>query len=197
MAVYFDFREPWLAAAVQEITPRIEAAGYVVPENIKISCGMAPGARGSKKIMGTAVSQVASADGRRETFINPILADALAVVKVVFHEVGHHVVGVDAGHGQPFKEFCRKLGLIGKATEALPGPELTAWIEEHVLPVLGDYPHASLDPNARKKQGTRMIKLICPETGYTVRTTKKWLALGVPTSPAGCEMVIAEDEADE
>jgi hypothetical protein len=39
-----------------------------------------------------------------------------------------------------------------------------------------------------------MIKLVCPETGYTVRTTKKWLALGVPTSPAGCEMVMQGDE---
>jgi hypothetical protein len=26
-----------------------------------------------------------------------------------------------------------------------------------------------------KPQGTRMLKLVCPEDGYTVRTTAKWL----------------------
>lgn len=192
---YFDFREQWLAAGGQEITAYIEARGYRVPENVKVSCGMAPGSRGSKKVMGTAVSALASANGAHETFINPVLDDPVKVLQVLFHEYGHHVVGVDKGHGAPFKAFCKKLGLEGKATQALPGAELTAWLRDTVLPMLGAYPHASLDLDARKKQSTRMIKLVCPETGYTVRTTKKWLAHGLPTSPAGYEMVIeGEDE---
>jgi len=106
-------------------------------------------------------------------------------------------VGVEDGHGPKFKAFCSALGLTGKATEAVPGPDTRQWLEDEVLPMLGAYPHAAVDPSQRKKQGTRMIKLVCPETGYTVRTTKKWLAHGVPVSPAGCEMVVQEDEAGE
>lgn len=197
MATYFDFREPWLMALIQELTPRIEAAGYRVPDNIKVSCGMAPGTRGSKKIMGQAVSRKASAGGAAETFVNPVLADPLTVARVMVHELGHHIVGVEAGHGRAFQTYCSRMGLEGKATEALPGPELTQWIRDNVLPNLGDYPHTSVDPSARKIQATRMIKLVCPETGYTVRTTKKWLQQGLPTSPAGYEMVPCNEGAEE
>lgn len=37
--------------------------------------------------------------------------------------------------------------------------------------------------NAKKKQGTRMIKCACGECGYTVRTTAKWLEVGPPCCP--------------
>ncbi|MET9729322.1 hypothetical protein ABZZ79_01265 [Streptomyces sp. NPDC006458] len=46
-----------------------------------------------------------------------------------------------------------------------------------------------------KKQGTRMLKVVCSEDcecgGYTVRTTQKWLAMGTPRCPFGGEMEIA------
>jgi hypothetical protein len=47
------------------------------------------------------------------------------------------------------------------------------------------------------KQSTRMVKAICLEAhedealnGYTVRTTRKWIAAGVPKCPAGHDMFI-------
>ncbi|MGA4950461.1 hypothetical protein [Streptomyces lydicamycinicus] len=46
-----------------------------------------------------------------------------------------------------------------------------------------------------KKQGTRMLKVICSEDcecdGYTVRTTQKWIEIGLPSCPFGREMTVA------
>jgi hypothetical protein len=192
-----DNRESWLSHAFVLFNKRFAAQGYPLPENVKVSCGFAVGSRGGKKILGQAISQKASAAAYHETFISPTIDDPVLVLGVGVHEYGHHAVGVEAGHGPKFKAFCAAVGLEGKATQALPNSALTAWLRDEVLPLLGAYPHAAVDPSQRKKQGTRMIKLVCPETGYTVRTTKKWLALGVPTSPAGCEMVVADEDNEE
>lgn len=45
------------------------------------------------------------------------------------------------------------------------------------------------------KAGTRMLKCECPECGYVVRTTAKWLAIGCPTRPCGTTMEGPADEA--
>lgn len=47
------------------------------------------------------------------------------------------------------------------------------------------------------KAGTRMLKCECPDCGYVVRTTAKWLAIGCPTCPCGTTMETPEgsDEA--
>lgn len=37
--------------------------------------------------------------------------------------------------------------------------------------------------NLPKKQTTRLIKCVCGECGYTVRTTQKWLDVGAPHCP--------------
>lgn len=193
-----DTREGWLSDGLTLISPRIRAAGYSMPETVKVACGFPVGSRGGKKILGQCISPKASAAGHTEMFISPTISDPVTALGVLLHEAGHACVGVEAGHGAPFKAFCAALGLVGKATEAMPGEESARWLREEILPLLGEYPHASVDPNARKKQGTRMIKLVCPESGYTCRTTKKWLALGVPTSPAGYEMhVVAEEDGEE
>lgn len=192
-----DTREGWLSDGLTLITPRIKAAGYSLPSTVKVACGFPVGSRGGKKIMGQCISPKASAAGHTEMFISPTISDPETALGVLLHEAGHAACGVEAGHGPKFKAFCAALGLTGKATEAMPGAETARWLREEVLPLLGAYPHASVDPNARKKQGTRMIKLVCPETGYTVRTTKKWLAMGVPVSPAGCEMVVQDEDNGE
>lgn len=194
---FHDTREGWLSDALTLMSPRIKAAGYSLPEKVKLACGFPVGSRGGKKILAQCIAPEASAEGITEMFISPVLSDPLTVLGAALHEAGHACVGVKAGHGPKFKAFCVALGLTGKATEAMPGDDCRRWLKDEVLPMLGAYPHAAVDPNARKKQGTRMIKLVCPETGYTCRTTKKWLALGVPTSPAGFKMEVQEDEGDE
>jgi hypothetical protein len=192
-----DTREGWLSDFINHVKPRLEAQGYSLPAKLKIACGFPIGSRGGKKVLAQCISPEASADGTTEMYVSPVMSDPVRVMGAALHEIGHAAVGVEAGHGTKFKAFCAALGLEGKATEAMPGISCEAWLRDEVLPMLGAYPHAAVDPSQRKKQGTRMIKLVCPETGYTVRTTKKWLALGVPTSPAGCEMVVQEDDSSE
>jgi hypothetical protein len=194
---YFSFREEWLTAGMDMMRGRIEQAGYTLPANLKVACGFPVGSRGGKKIMGQCIDPKASAGAVTEMFISPLVSDALQALGILLHELGHAAVGVQAGHGPLFKGFCAKLGLVGKATEAMPGDECNAWLRDEILPMLGDYPHAAVDPSQRKKQGTRMIKLVCPVSGYTVRTTKKWLEVGYPVSPAGETMVqVMEDDGE-
>ena len=40
-----------------------------------------------------------------------------------------------------------------------------------IAQILGAYPHAKIDPNSRKKQGTRLLKLQCSDCGWTARVS--------------------------
>ena len=115
------------------------------------------------------------------------------MLAVLTHELVHAIVGHKAGHGPAFKQCAVALGLAGPMTATEAGPELRARLTvlaEH----LGPYPHARLTgTNGRKKQGTRMLKVVCPSCGYTVRTTQKWLDVGLPTCPCGSEMQHEEE----
>jgi hypothetical protein len=51
-----------------------------------------------------------------------------------------------------------------------------------------DEPRVSSGP---RSQGTRMLKLVAPCCGYTVRTTRKWIEVGMPSCPCGSEMELA------
>lgn len=64
---------------------------------------------------------------------------------------------------------------------------------EHEEPELPEVPGPELEPPpVPKKQSTRMLKVICPGCGYTVRTTQKWIDIGLPTCPCGEEMEVAQ-----
>lgn len=193
----FQYREQWLAAAFDEFRPLFEERGYRLPEALKVSCGWPVGCRGSKRVRAQCFSPSASKSGATEIFISPGEDDPVEVLCLGLHEGVHAAIGNEHGHGPVFKAACKRLGLEGKATSALPGPELRHWLKTEVLPMLGAYPHSSLDFNERKKQGTRMIKLVCPVSGYTVRTTAKWIAQGLPVSPAGEVMLPVDDGGDE
>ena len=76
-------------------------------------------------------------------------------------------------------------------TATVPGDELAKDLEKLAVE-LGPYPHAALSPTARVgKQTTRMLKVVCPTDGYTLRTTKKWADLGLPSCPCGKGMELA------
>jgi hypothetical protein len=80
--------------------------------------------------------------------------------------------------------------LAGKPTATVvdEGSELADTIETW-LATLGEYPHAAVSTANRKKQTTRMLKVFCPDDGYTVRTTRTWLeSMGTPSCPCGTVM---------
>jgi hypothetical protein len=118
------------------------------------------------------------------------------VAAVLAHELCHAADNCRNGHKAAFRKIALRIGLQGKMTATEAGPELAERLNA-LCKEIGPYPHASLDRSKQPKQGTRMLKLECPECGYTARTTAKWLATGVPTCPCGTEMEGPEEEPEE
>jgi len=57
-------------------------------------------------------------------FISPVLADPVKVLDVVVHENVHRIVGIKCGHKGAFKRLAESIGLTGKMTSTIAGPEL-------------------------------------------------------------------------
>lgn len=181
----YDTREEWLSAAVLLLLPTFARhSADLDASTIRVACGWPLGKRTA---LGQAWSRTASRAGRAEVFISPIEESAVEVLGTLVHELVH-VATPGSGHGPTFKRLALRVGLEGKMRSAGPGAELRTKLVEMARD-LGPYPHAMLRPgDGEKKQGTRMLKVECPSCGYTVRTTAKWLAVGVPRCPCGTKM---------
>lgn len=199
-------REKWLVTASEAILPRLQAAGAGPTPRYRVSVGWPLGVRpkntGPVKRVGECFCSSCSKDGTHEIFISPFLDEAggrQGVLATLLHELVHAFVGIKARHGRDFKAVAVKVGLEGKMTATAAGPELLLWLDD-LAKALGPYPHASLGlggERLRPKQGTRMIKVVCPACRYQVRTTQKWLDVGLPTCPCGQEMNTEDRESEE
>lgn len=174
----FTEREPWLAAAAvalqHQVFPRanIEAQQWE-QRRYRVACGFPIGYRGSrtgKVALGQAFDPSISADGTFEVFINPILDRPLDVLAVLAHELAHVWAGIQCGHRGEFARVARGIDLVGPLTGTSAGPWLSAELAD-IAQILGTYPHAKVDPNARKKQGTRLLKLQCNLCKWTARVS--------------------------
>lgn len=192
-------REEWLIELTRKLRSYFENAGYPLPEKIRASCGFpSKGALATKaRRIGECWSCESSDDKHFETFVSPLLSDALEVAATQVHELCHAAVGPECGHKKPFRGAMKAVGLEGKPTATNAGPELTAHLQK-LIAEIGPYPHAKLTKaGGLKKQGTRMLKLECPSCGYLVRTAAKWLEVGVPTCPCGEKMRADEPDDEE
>ena len=187
-------REQWLEAAVSLMGPLFSKAGYKEIPKVRVSCGW-PSTRGisaKRAALGECWDKSAASDAVAQVFISPRLKDPLnsyGVLPVLAHEVCHAVVGNKAKHGKVFRKCAVGIGLQGKMTSTEGGEGFLAEAKEWVK-LLGEYPHAILNPNGRptKKQTTRMIKCECEQCGYQVRTSRKWLdQAGAPLCPCNQE----------
>jgi len=108
---------------------------------------------------------------------------------VLTHELCHAAVGLEAGHGPLFRRCALAVGLSGQMRATVASPALIELLTGF-LQVTGPYPHAQLTAADRptKKDGTRLLKVVCPECGYTERVTRKWLDVGLPVCPCDEEM---------
>lgn len=180
-------RETWLKLFSNSMVQFFKAKGYNLDtDNIRFSCGFPAGSRGSNKAIGQCWSKTASKDGHNEIFISPIIDDSIIVMATTVHELCHVIVGTQEGHNPIFGKCARAIGLEGHLTATTSGSELRQ-ILILIRAAIGTYPHAELmfrDPE-KKKEGTRLIKVVCPECGYTVRAAKKWLDKGLTTCPCG------------
>ncbi len=194
-------REEWLAALTDKLRPLFAATDYPLPEKIRTSCGFpSKNALAKKrKRVGEAWSSEASEDQHFETFVSPMVSDPVEVAAIQVHELCHCAVGLACKHRKPFTTAARAIGLEGRPTSTVAGEALKETLEEFVEEI-GLYPHAKLvHSSSPKKQSTRMIKVVCPklECGFLVRTTKKWLEIGVPTCPCGEKMEAELPDTDE
>lgn len=210
----FSARESWLQEAVSILRPKFEAVGYPIPPVVRVSIGFGPtGARKeSATILGVCMHSSCS-NGVNEIFISPEEASTAVMLATLLHELIHAALDNEDGHKGRFAEAAVRLGLEGKMTATVPGPDLLMELEL-IVASLGEYPGAPLDisgalvpagPGSRKgggissgpaKQGTRMIKVQCMDSecgcgGYVVRTTRRWLDIGSPACPMGTAMTEA------
>jgi hypothetical protein len=185
MATY-KAREVWLAEGVRELRKWFKAAGYTVPQEVRVSCGLpSSGAFASKRTVGEAWSAVASRDKHHEIFVSPTVADPVQVLGTLAHELVHVTVGIDKGHKGEFVECARKLGFQSPWTSSANQSEDLPERLNALAKRLGEYPHGALMKmtNGKKKQTTRLIKAGCASCGYTVRASLMWLMQAIPSCP--------------
>ncbi|GAB3437541.1 hypothetical protein [Actinophytocola sediminis] len=202
-------REAWLEAAIEALRPRFAEVGMDLPERMHVSVGFGYGAsRENGIILGQCWARSTSEDGANHLFISPQIGETSVVLGVLMHELIHAADDCQSGHKGAFAEAATRLGLEGKMTEALPSVALQAELI-CLAETIGEYPHGVLNPVAQRvpvdptgapaptpgrvhsgptKQSTRMLKVVCAQDGYTVRTTAKWLEIGYPACPCGAVM---------
>jgi len=179
-------REAWLETAIKKLIPVFKKAGYIIPKNIKVSCGWPSGKVG--KTLGECWSPNCSKSKSHEIFIAPTLErvhDPVGVVAILIHELIHAAVGIECGHKAVFKRAMKQIGLEGKAKATNANKELCAEIKT-ITKILGPYPHRSMVPGSRviKTQTTRYIKVGCPNCEYICRVTRVHLDnAGAPYCP--------------
>jgi hypothetical protein len=183
-------REEWLLAAIDHLRPAFASHRATLPAAMQVSVGF-PSVRALSQRsprIGECWPPEASLDGLHHLFVSPLLTQPLPILATLVHELVHAAVGTRARHGAPFRRLAVALGLAGRMTATVAGPILEAQLRE-LAHRLGAFPHAGLLPDPhRRKQGTRLRKIVCPQCGYTARTTAKWIAAGLPTCPCGAPM---------
>lgn len=178
-------REEWLGALVMALIPMIEDQGEKVPGDVNISVSFpSKKATGKRRAVGQCWYPEQAEDKRTNIFVSPVLSDPLEVAETVLHELVHAAVGPGHGHKGPFITLAKALGFT-KPWTSTPASDTLQGDLRAILEALPPYPHGALDASAAEKgskpQTTRMVKVECVNCGYTLRTTKKWIEVGLPT----------------
>lgn len=175
-------REEWLNKVARLMRPMFNEVGSGLPERFRVTMSLTRRA----KAIGTCYSPEASADGTSEILIRLDQSDPMTVAAILAHELTHAAVGVDAGHGAPFRRVALAIGLEGKMTATTAGEKFKTTVTP-ILEAVGPFPHAPLDWTAKKSgpkaQKGRLIKVECQECGFLVRQTRKWIE---DVGPAHC-----------
>jgi hypothetical protein len=125
--------------------------------------------------------------------------------EVLIHELAHaenHTNGVHdcsgKAHNKHFKTMAERLGLKcaekrdkrygwGFTDLDKPASDFLAKIKFNA----SAFDATRLEEGKVSKQSTRLLKVECPQCGYTARVTQKWVDVGLPTCPCGSEMEAA------
>lgn len=192
--VKLDTREAWLKAAVAAIRPLYKEAAVDLPKDIVALCGFPT----SPKAIGECHYEANNVDPklqRQHIYVCPTQADPVRVLDILVHELVH--ASGCKGHGKEFKAVATKLGLTGKMTATVAGPELETKLKA-IAKTLGKYPHEAVKRPGRNKVGgkpsgwTRFRAVNEDELGgkYRVLISDKMVeAFGAPRDPNGVEMI--------
>lgn len=175
-------REAWLTELAYNLEDLIQNTSGIMMPKYRISIGFpSRGALSTKqRVIGQCWDGFVSASGHSELFISPLLENPVDVAATVAHEMVHANVGCKHGHKAPFARVAFGIGLAGKVTSTHAGDTFKKYVDP-ILKSLGEYPHTAMVLNTgRKPQATNMLKVMCEECGYTIRTTRKWLDKGTP-----------------
>lgn len=190
-------REAWLQQAAGVMRGWLEEVPEVEVPPVWVSIGFPGGRSKSSTTVGQCWSRGASADGVNHIFISPVRGSDQSVeaLSTLLHELVHAADDCQSGHTKNFIRIARALGFTPKWTSSCNRTdELTGRLEA-LVERFGPLPHGALigekAADTPKKQGTRMLKLECPDDGYIVRTTQKWVEVGMPVCPCGTELELA------
>lgn len=158
-----EIREIWLNSLKNKLQSEVfKPAGLDIPADVKISVGWTSSGSGRSKkhvVLGECFSRSCSANNINEIFISPVKAESLKVADVLAHELIHAIDDCQDGHGPKFRAMALAIGLTGKMTATVAGPELEEKLKA-IIDEIGEYPHAELTFE-KKKQSARMIKHVC------------------------------------
>jgi hypothetical protein len=200
-------REAWLHAAAEHLRTEVMAPhGYNFNEVYMVGVGWPT--KSITKVIGQCMYRECTRDQSTQITISPLIEDAVEVLGVLLHELGHDAVGCTFGHGPKFKKFAGLVGLEGKATATVvtAGSALDTKLRA-LAKELGPYPHVKVVPTKKKKDkppGGGWIKFISTnDEKYILRLSPvaarlaDEAGLGHPRDPWGDEMVPEGEEGDE
>lgn len=194
----YPTREEWLNAAVEQIRPWFREIGVSLPTNIRVSCAWSKNAK--KGAVAWCWKTENSADGSTEIQVTPEIDVPRSILANLIHELIHAADNCASKHSGFFRETAKRIGLTGKMTCTTAGPDLDLKLVG-LATRLGEYPHAALNPanpaDDKPKQTTRMLKATCPMDGYTIRLTRKWADVGLPSCPCSMEMELEVKDDDD
>ena len=195
MSQTFSTREEWLNATVALIRAQVPAIGS---QRIRITCGF-PSTYTRSGTLAECWPDAASKDGTWEVMISPTVALPVEVFVLVAGMALHTVPGGASRTSNSYRTACMDLGLAptDEAWKGLTGTDDFWATFGDALEALGPYPHAEVMAAQKKTQSTRMLKLVCPLCGYTLRTSAKWIAQGLPVCHDGTEFQAEATEGEE
>ena len=124
--------------------------------------------------------------------IRPDMAEPIAVLGILVHELVHCLLPITVKHGKEFKAIAQRIGLEGQMRHTTPTPLLLELLQT-IAASIGALPHGKLNfsnnVEAPKKQRTRHLKAECGATGcgYLIQISAKWAKAGLPICPINAE----------
>lgn len=122
--------------------------------------------------------------------------------ETLIHELAHaenNFLGImdctaSQAHNKHFKSMAERLGLTVKPRDKRfgygfteLGPDAKAFLKKSKFEAKL-FSTFRVTADKKKSAGTRMLKVECLDCGYNLRTTQKWLDVGLPTCCCGTEM---------